>query len=95
MAKREPNRRADVLEIPANPLPPDYAGHLPRQAAVSLSPNASRKAVALLHHLQATHATVFHPKYPNQQRHVDALSHVFTYLLERVELVGQKESPCE
>jgi len=81
----------DLLSIPAAELPADYHGHMPRQVLVSLRPELRRRVMSLYLHLKAEHATTRHPRYHDQTKHVDNPSHVITWLLERVRLVGESD----
>ncbi len=78
------------LEVDADELPVDYKGHIPRRVEVSLRPDLRRKLVALHQHLRSQHAVIRHPRYHEQTKHVDDLSHVVVWVLERVVLRGSQ-----
>jgi len=84
-AERTPLGR---LLVAADELPVDYKGHMPRHLVVSLRPELRRRVMGLFAHLKDHHATIRHPRYHDEVRHVDDPSHVISWLLERVTLVG-------
>lgn len=79
------------LVVAADELPVDYHGHLPRQVALSLRPDLRRLVMGLYQHLRATHATIRHPRYHEQTKHVDDLAQAIVWVLERVTLAGKDQ----
>lgn len=84
--------RRDCLQVPGLELPVDYKGHLCRRVQVSLRPDLRRRVMALYFHLRETHATIRHPRYHEQTKHVDDVAQAIVWVLERVELVAAKQA---
>lgn len=82
--REEMTRRHDRLELPV-----DYKGHLCRRVQVSLRPDLRRRVMGLYEYLRATHATIRHPRYHDQTKHVDDVAQAIVWVLERVQLLGE------